>query len=156
MSPSGSNTHTPSAAGVTDRTDLGDLTGAACGWLDSLVAPWVKELNLVVVSVDHNEARLCLPFDTRLCREGGTVCGQALAAAADTAMILAISGFLGDFKPMTTVSLNIDFMRPVAFGDVTLVARVVKPGKTITFGEILLSGPDGKLVARANCTYAML
>lgn len=155
MNQPGSNPGTATSGG-TDGPDSSALTRAARGWLESLVAPWVKDLHLVVESVDANEARLCLPFEPRLCREGGTVCGQALAAAADTAMILAISGFLGNFKPMTTVSLNVDFMRPVANGDVTLVARVVKPGKTITFGEILLSGPDGKLVARANCTYAML
>lgn len=155
MHPPASRTATASDS-KPDQPDTSSMTDAARGWLDSLVAPWVKDLNLVVECVDRNGAHLRMPFDARLCREGGTLCGQALAAAADTAMILAIGGFLGGFKPMTTVSLNVDFMRPVALGDVTLVARVVKPGKSITFGEILLSGPDGKLVARANCTYAML
>lgn len=129
---------------------------AAHGWLADLVAPWVQDLNLQVEQVDAQAARLRLPFSPRLCRQGGTICGQALVSAADTSMILAISGFLGGFRPMTTVNLNINFMRPVANADVLIHARVAKPGKTITFGEISMTDNDGKLVAQATCTYAML
>ncbi len=141
----------------TDPADTRDsLTLAARGWLRDLVSPWVNDLNLDIEKVDASAARLRLPFDQKLCREGGTICGQALMSASDTAMIMAIAGFLGGFRPMTTVSLNISFMRPVANGDVLLTARVIKPGKTLTFGEIELTGPDGKVVAHATCTYAML
>lgn len=136
--------------------DADPLTMAARGWLQDLVSPWVKDLNLQIEKVDAKAARLRLPFDQKLCREGGTICGQALVSASDTAMIMAIGGFLGGFRPMTTVNLNISFMRPVADSDVTLTARVIKPGKTLTFGEIELTGPDEKTVAHATCTYAML
>ena len=43
-------------------------------------------------------------------------------AAADTAMIVAISAALGGFKPMSTVSMNINFMRVVRKGDVLITA----------------------------------
>jgi uncharacterized protein (TIGR00369 family) len=132
------------------------LTVAARGWLRDLASPWVNDLNLVIEKVDASAARLRLPFDQKLCREGGTICGQALVSASDTAMIMAIGGFLGGFRPMTTVNLNINFMRAVANREVILVARVIKPGKTLTFGEITLSSTDGKTVAHATCTYAML
>lgn len=150
------NTHTSATMPSTTNGGSDALTLAARGWLADLVAPWVQALNLQVEQVSAEEARLRLPFSAQLCREGGTVCGQALASAADTSMILAISGFLGGFRPMTTVNLNINFMRPVANGDVLIHARVSKPGKTITFGEISMKGTDGKLVAHATCTYAML
>jgi uncharacterized protein (TIGR00369 family) len=147
-------------AAMTDATTAGGepdaLTLAARGWLRELAAPWVNDLNLVIEKVDASAARLRLPFDPKLCREGGTICGQALMSASDTAMIMAIGGFLGGFRPMTTVSLNVSFMRPVANGDVILTGRVIKPGKTLTFGEIEMTGPDGKVVAHATCTYAML
>jgi uncharacterized protein (TIGR00369 family) len=139
-----------------DATKHVALTEAARGWLRDLASPWVNDLNLIIEQVDASAARLRLPFDQKLCREGGTICGQALVSASDTAMIMAIGGFLGGYRPMTTVNLNINFMRPVANGDVILSARVFKPGKTLTFGEIELTGPDGKLVAHATCTYAML
>lgn len=145
-------------SGATPATGRGDaaLEDAARGWLRDLFAPWVQALNLQVQSVAPGEAVLRLPFDPSLCREGGTICGQALMAAADTAMVLAIASQLGGFRPMTTVSLNTSFMRAVAGGDVTVTARVLKPGRTLTFGEIEMAGGDGKLAAHVTTTYAML
>ncbi len=126
-------------------------------WLAELFAPWVQALNLRPLRLADGEAELLLPFDADLCRVGGTICGQALMAAADTAMVFAIASQLGEFRPMTTVSQTISFMRPVAAGDVRVVARVLKPGRTLFFGEIELSGAaDGKLAAHATTTYAML
>jgi uncharacterized protein (TIGR00369 family) len=126
-------------------------------WLAQLFAPWVQALKLKPVRVADGEAELLLPFDPQLCRVGGTICGQALMACADTAMVFAIASHLGEFRPMTTVGQNISFMRPVAGGDVRVVARVLKPGRSLFFGEVELSGAaDGKLAAHSTTTYAML
>lgn len=138
-------------SGVTDS-----LTDAARGWLRDLASPWVNELGLVIEKVDASSAQLRLPFHAKLCRDGGTICGQALVSAADTAMIMALGGVLGGFRPMTTVNLSINFLRPVANGDVRLTARVIKPGKTLSYGEIEMLNPQGKVAAHATCTYAML
>jgi len=129
----------------------------AQGWMKELFAPWVQSLGLRPVKVAGGESELLLPFDASLCRVGGTICGQALMAAADTAMVFAIASQLGEFRPMTTVSQNMSFMRPVAAGDVRVLARVLKPGRSLFFGEVQLIGVgDGKLAAHATTTYAML
>jgi uncharacterized protein (TIGR00369 family) len=126
-------------------------------WLAELFAPWVQALGLRVVRVASGEAELLLPFSEQLCREGGTVCGQALMAAADTAMVLAIASGLGEFRPMTTVGQTTSFMRAVAGADVRILARVLKPGRTLSFGEVQMSSAaDGKLAAHVTTTYAML
>ena len=133
------------------------LRAQAQAWLDDLFAPWVKALRLSPERVVPGEAVLRLPFDERLCREGGTICGQALMAAADTAMVIAVASHAGGFRPMTTVSQNTSFMRAVSGGDVIVTARVLKPGRTLTFGEIeLASASDGKLAAHVTTTYALL
>jgi len=125
--------------------------------LGELFAPWVHALGLRVEAVGGGEARLRLPFDPSLSRVGGTVCGQAMMAAADTAMVFAISSQLGGFRPMTTVTLNTSFMRPVADSDVLVVARVLKPGRSLVFGEVeLSSAADGRLAAHATTTYALV
>jgi uncharacterized protein (TIGR00369 family) len=77
-------------------------------------------------------------------------------AAADTAMVLAACTQLGGFKPMTTVSLNTSFLRAATGSHVMVVGRILKPGKTMLFGEIEVQGADGKLVAHATTTYALL
>ena len=144
---------------MTDTTNGGDdaLRALAEGWLADLFAPWVKALRLRPIRVVPGEATLRLPFDGALARVGGTVCGQALMAAADTAMVIAAASQLGEFRPMTTVSQTASFMRPVADSDVIVTARVLKPGRTLVFGEIEMAAErDGKLAAHVTTTYALL
>ena len=134
-----------------------DPIAQARGWLADLFAPWVQALRLAPEAVGPDAVVLRLPFDESLCRVGGTLCGQALMSAADTAMVIAIAAQLGEFRPMTTVGITTSFMRPIAQGDALITARVIKPGRTLTFGEIeIVSASDGKLAVHATTTYAML
>jgi uncharacterized protein (TIGR00369 family) len=89
---------------------------------------------------------------------GGVLCGQTMMAAADTAMVLAVMTHLGGFRPMTTVQLQTSFLRGVkaGAGTVAVVARVLKMGRNLVFGEVELHGPDGALAAHATTTYALL
>ena len=130
---------------------------AAQAILTANFAAWVLDLGLTVESVSEGAAVLRLPFSDRLVRVGGTLCGQALMSAADTAIVIALSGTFGGFKPMTTVSQNVTFMRPIAGQDALVEARVIRAGKTLAFGEITIRGAnDGKTAAHATTTYAIL
>jgi uncharacterized protein (TIGR00369 family) len=124
--------------------------------LNRVLAPWVRALGLSPVKADDEGATLRLPFSGELRHSGGVICGQVFMAAADTAMVVAISAALGGFKPMTTVSLNISFMRAVRKGDVLVTARVLKLGRSLVFGEVELVGEDGKMAVHATTTYALL
>lgn len=120
-------------------------------------APWVQELGLQVVSADGSQVLVRLPVSERLARVGGMACGQALMAAADTCMVLALMQHLGGFRPCTTVQLNSSFLKPLAGQDGLIEARVLRAGKSLAFGEIDIRGADdGKSVCRASTTYALL
>lgn len=120
-------------------------------------APWVQALGLRVESFSDGEATLRLPHSEQLSRVGGTVCGQALMSAADTAMVLAIVSKLGNQRPMTTVQLNTSFLKPLSGQDALVTARVIRAGRSLAFGEIDIRGAsDGQSVCRASTTYALL
>ena len=120
-------------------------------------APWVQALGLKVERFADGEATLRLPYSDQLARIGGMVCGQALMAAADTAMVLAIVTQLGNRRPTTTVQLNTSFLKPLAGQDALVTARVIRAGKSLVFGEIdIVAASDGKSVCRASTTYALL
>ncbi len=126
--------------------------------LDAVAAPFVKSLGLRVTDADRSHATVVMPITPALVHGGGVVCGQSLLAAADTAMVLAVSAGFGEFRPMTTVQLQTSFLRPVP-GDtpeVTVHCRVLRRGKTLAFGDIQITMPDGKLAAHATTTYALL
>jgi uncharacterized protein (TIGR00369 family) len=122
-------------------------------------APWVRQLALRVVAAEPGRVELALPVAAQHVHGGGVLCGQTLMAAFDTAMVLAVMTHLqGRFKPMTTVQLQTSFLRPVpgTGGEVKLVARVLKMGRTLAFGEIEAYTAKGDIAAQATTTYALL
>lgn len=125
--------------------------------LPAYFAPWVQSLELRVESFDSDSVTVRLPVTDQLARTGGILCGQAMMAAADTAMVLALVNHFGTFRPCTTVQMNSSFLRPLAKQDALVQARVVRAGKALAFGEIDIRGvDDGKSVCRASTTYALL
>jgi uncharacterized protein (TIGR00369 family) len=130
-------------------------------------APWVLDLGLMVERVDCDPpavaedwqpgAVLRMGFSERLCRHGGVICGQALMALADTAMVIAMVAANRGYRPMTTVDQTTHFMRAVASSDVLADARVVRLGRTMSFGRVtLLSATDNRQVAMVSSAFAML
>ena len=126
--------------------------------LDTLAADCVKRLRLRVESVEPGQVTLSLPVTPDIVHAGGVVCGQAILAAADTAMLVAMIAQLGEFRPMTTVQLQTSFVRPVAkdAARITVVSRVLRHGKSLSYGDVEFRGEDGKLAAHATTTYALL
>ena len=124
----------------------------------TVAADYVKRLDLRVTAVRPGEIELALPVAAELVHGGGVLCGQAIMAAVDTAMVLAMIAELGEFRPMTTVQLQTSFLRPIPrdVAEVALTARVLRRGKSLAFGEISVRTPDGKLAAQATTTYALL
>lgn len=126
--------------------------------LSHVFAEWVRELDLRVLEARPGEVTLRLPVTPRHVHAGGVLCGQTMMAAADTAMVLAVMTRLGGFKPLTTVQLQTSFLRPVAgsVGALRVVARVLRMGRKLVFGEVQLLDPDGELAAHATTTCALL
>ena len=125
--------------------------------LGEFFAPWVQALKLEVVGCDTDKVTVRLPNTEQLARVGGMVCGQAMMAAADTCMVLALMNHLGVFRPCTTVQLNTSFLKPLSGQDGLIEARVLRSGKSLAFGEIDIRGAtDGKSVCRSSTTYALL
>lgn len=126
--------------------------------LSSVFAEWVRELDLRVLEARAGEVVLVLPITAKHVHGGGVLCGQTMMAAADTAMVLAVMTRLGGFKPMTTVQLQTSFLRPVsgASGAARIVARVLRMGRSLVFGEVQVISADDELAAHATTTYALL
>lgn len=121
-------------------------------------APWVKDLGLVVESVERGQVRLRIPKNERLNRMGGILSGQAMMAVADTAMVFAIRSCLAERQNIATVQQSTSFFRAVADADLICEARVVKEGRTTMFGDCLLyaDGQAGKPAAQATVVYAVI
>ncbi|WP_241741465.1 PaaI family thioesterase [Paragemmobacter straminiformis] len=110
-----------------------------------------------VERADETGVCLRLVAQERHLRPGGTVSGPALFALADVAMYLAILSRLGPVALAVTTNCSIDFMRkPEAGRDVLAEARLLKLGRTLAVGDVLVYS-EGKPepVARAGLTYSI-
>ncbi len=126
--------------------------------LEELGADYTKRLGLRVETVAPGEVTLTLPVTPELVHAGGVLCGQAILAAADTAMLLAMIAQLGEFRPMTTVQLQVSFLRPVAKEATRSPssAAFCATGRACHTAKLSFETSDGKLAAHATTTYALL
>ncbi|MCU0968734.1 MAG: PaaI family thioesterase [Rubrivivax sp.] len=142
---------------TTDSPSLADLDMLQAA-LGSVFADYVRRLDLRVLEARAGEVVLALPVTREHVHSGGVLCGQTMMAAADTAMVLAVMTRLGGFKPMTTVQMNTSFLRPVSgtSGAARVVARVLRMGRSLVFGEVQLIDADDELAAHSTTTCALL
>jgi uncharacterized protein (TIGR00369 family) len=89
-------------------------------------------------------------------RPGGSVAGPAIFALADCAFYMATLAVIGRLPLAVTTSCAIDFMRKPGPGELVAEARVLKLGRTLAVGDVMVfsAGIEGP-VARAGITYAI-
>lgn len=120
-------------------------------------APWIHHLNLQIGDITETGATFALPENPDLSREGGIVCGQSIAAAADTVGVLALAARNNRYRQMTTVDMTSNFMRPLMNGDVRIGATILSNGRRMATVRVDFWQKDpAKIGATATCVYAYL
>lgn len=113
--------------------------------------------DFAVDRADEAGVTLRLRVAERHLRPGGTVSGPAMFGLADVAMYLAILSRIGPVALAVTTNCSIDFMRkPAAGRDVLAEARLLKLGRVLAVGDVLMFSEGGtEPVARASMTYSI-
>jgi uncharacterized protein (TIGR00369 family) len=101
----------------------------------------------IVVSQSISEAHL---------RPGGTVSGPTMFALADCAFYMAVLAMIGREALTVTTSMTINFLRKPPVADLVAEARILKLGKVLAVGDVLIrSEGSADVVAQASVTYAI-
>lgn len=117
-------------------------------------ADWVLALKPEVIECETDHVLVRMPLGPHLARVGGIVSGQALAALADTSMVLAAVAHAGGFRPFATTDLHTQFLRPGVGSAILCRAHVVRAGKALVFAHADMSEQDSdKAVATATATF---
>lgn len=118
--------------------------------------PISKLIGMQVDYFGYDRVDLRAVFNSDFLRPGGTVSGPIMMTLADAALYGAVLARLGPVELAVTTHLAIDFLRKPAPADVIASARLLKLGKRLAVGDVLItSEADGELVARATGTYAL-
>ena len=115
-----------------------------------------KLIGMEVVEVRAGYARFRLPFREELTQPFGVMHGGAFAAVADSAVAIALWGLVGADKVFTTIEMKINFIGPVASGEVIAEGNIVHCGRRTAIGDVTLKDQDGRLVGKCLATYMIL
>jgi uncharacterized protein (TIGR00369 family) len=118
--------------------------------------PQVAE-DFVVENVAPMQVRIRMKIGERHLRPGGTVSGPSMFALADVSIYFATLAMIGPVALAVTTNISMDFMRkPEAGVDLIAVARLLKLGRSLAVGDVLIYSEGGSdPVARASMTYAI-
>ena len=117
----------------------------------SQMADSVDVLNLSYGSIETR-----LKVGPENLRPGGTVSGPAMFALADVTIYLAVLAVIGPQKLAVTTNCSIDFMRKPSPGDLRAEGRILKMGRRLAVGDVLIfSSEFSEPVARASMTYSL-
>jgi len=118
--------------------------------------PQIAPLQVEVAKVDESAVILRAPTAERDLRPGGTVSGPAMMALADLAMYVLLLARIGPVALAVTTSFNINFLRKPLAGELRAEARLLKLGRRLAVGEIVLySAGVAEPVAHATATYSI-
>lgn len=101
---------------------------------------------------EKDVCRVSFPVTDMVKNPQGSLHGGAIASAMDISMGHLVNKVAG---PGATIEMKIQFMRPVTEGVVTCEGRFIRRGRSLSFMESRLTGPDGKLSALATATWKM-
>ncbi len=116
--------------------------------------PFLEDLGPIQRREDGDELILGLRMEERHTNHRGTVHGGVLSSFVDFALGRAIEADADDDRDRATVSLTVDFLRPVMPGDwVESRTRVERVGSTLSFADCALQ-VEGREVVRARAVWA--
>ena len=89
-------------------------------------------------------------------RPGGTVSGPSMFLLADVTFYIAVLAAIGKKPLAVTTNCSINFMRKPNPNDLIADARILKKGRSLIVGDVLLrSSLEDLTVAQASFTYAI-
>jgi uncharacterized protein (TIGR00369 family) len=115
------------------------------------------DLTLGLTCVDKSTPGISvwsMHVDERFLNPAGIVQGGFLAAMLDSAMGASVVTAAGEHVSVANTAMKVSFLRAARAGaDLTCSARVVKPGRTISFAEGRIVDGAGHVIASATSTY---
>ena len=109
----------------------------------------ILDLNIGSISMKMNVLQEHL-------RPGDTISGPTMFLLADISFYLATLSLIGPKSLTVTTNCSINFLRKPNKHDLTSKAKVLKIGKTLSVGDVLIYSLDKtKPVAHATLTYSI-
>ncbi|MDB2700145.1 PaaI family thioesterase [Alphaproteobacteria bacterium] len=112
--------------------------------------------NFRILNTKPNSLSMLMHISDKHLRPGGTVSGPTMFLLADVSFYLATLSIIGPKSLTVTTNCSINFLRKPNISDLISETRVLKIGKTLSVGDVLIYSKGIKEpVAHASLTYSI-
>jgi acyl-CoA thioesterase len=121
--------------------------------------PFFKLIGLEVLDLGPGWSKTRLEHRDDLTQPAGILHGGVVASLIDSGIAHALlmtdrfRELRAEHGALVSVDLRVKFLRPVSLGTVVCDAKVLRLGRQIIHTEAVVTGPDGKEVARGDAIY---
>ena len=119
-------------------------------------SPFPHHLPMRIVSVEIDRARVELDIAECHLQPFGIVHGGVLATLIDTATFWAGFGRLPADCGLVNVDLKLNYLAPAVSGRLVAFGRCIRAGRTISYAEASVTGPDGSMLVHGTSTLMAL
>jgi uncharacterized protein (TIGR00369 family) len=113
-------------------------------------------IGIELVDARPGEVDVSLDVEPRHLNLQGLLHGGMIATLADTATGLAVRTKLQPGAKHVTIQLDVQFLSAGRLGRIVAHGRVLRAGRQIAHAEADIVDPDGKVLARAQSTVAIM
>ena len=118
--------------------------------------PIAELIGFEIDEISHGRAVGSMRAEPQHANPMGTLHGGVLCDLADAVMGMAFASTLQSDESFTTMSLSINFFRPVWQARLRAEAHVTNRGRTVGYIECDITDENSKQVAKANSTCIVL
>ena len=112
--------------------------------------------NFKILNTKPNSLSMLMHISDEHLRPGGTVSGPTMFLLADVSFYLATLSMIGPKSLTVTTNCSINFLRKPNISDLISETRVLKIGRTLSVGDVLIYSKGIKEpVAHASLTYSI-
>jgi len=116
--------------------------------------PFLNSLGVQLVKFEEGKVVIELPVAPNLINRQEVVHGGVLATMLDNIIALTIRSILD--LPVSTISLNINYLANISEGKLVATAKVLQQGYRIVSGEGEITDETGKLLAKGSATFKIM
>ena len=112
--------------------------------------------NFEILKVSSKNFSMLMHISSEHLRPGATVSGPTMFLLADVTFYLATLSVIGPKSLSVTTNCSINFLRKPNEKNLISEARILKLGKTLSVGDVLIYSEDiDEPVAHASLTYSI-
>ena len=112
-------------------------------------------LGMELTEIKKGWAKIRLPFTKKLTNGIGVAHGGAIFSPADSAVGMALIGLVHKNENISTLEMKINYIKPLAEGDIIAEAKIVHRGAMTAIGDVEVRDGTGVLIAKGLATYAI-